>query len=221
MTACPRCAAPLDERLTEVGIAYICPKCQGRMVGMPVLRNAGASEGFLRSLWSAARREDAPRRFKCPHCSRPMSQVAAQARDGELEVDVCCPCNAVWFDRNELDRVAHEIPDSATATELPEKLNSVIWVRQGKDTLALGNITGAMVFQATFPVTVGILLTPWHFRALSTGNAALLSAGIALASGLLVLVRVRLGRSQTMAPWPLALGLIGWLLFVGYVFVTR
>ena len=32
------------------------------------------------------------------------------------------------------------------ATELPEKLNSVVWVRQGKDTLALGNITGAMVF---------------------------------------------------------------------------
>jgi cation:H+ antiporter len=33
------------------------------------------------------------------------------------------------------------------ATELPEKFNSVIWVRQGKDTLAMGNITGAMVFQ--------------------------------------------------------------------------
>ncbi|MCX5676106.1 MAG: rhomboid family intramembrane serine protease [Planctomycetota bacterium] len=122
MTACPRCAAPLDERLTEVGIAYICPKCQGRMVGMPVLRNAGASEGFLRSLWSAARHEDAPRRLKCPHCLRPMSQVAAQARDGELEVDICCPCNAVWFDRKELDRVPHEIPDSALAAELPEKL---------------------------------------------------------------------------------------------------
>ncbi|HEY7599902.1 MAG TPA: hypothetical protein VH741_08245, partial [Candidatus Limnocylindrales bacterium] len=33
------------------------------------------------------------------------------------------------------------------ATELPEKFNSLIWVRQGKDTLAMGNITGAMVFQ--------------------------------------------------------------------------
>ena len=28
------------------------------------------------------------------------------------------------------------------ATELPEKFNSLIWVRQGKDTLAMGNITG-------------------------------------------------------------------------------
>ena len=38
------------------------------------------------------------------------------------------------------------------ATELPEKINSVIWVRDVKDTLALGNITGAMVFQSTVPV---------------------------------------------------------------------
>ncbi|MDP9467711.1 MAG: sodium:calcium antiporter, partial [Chloroflexota bacterium] len=37
------------------------------------------------------------------------------------------------------------------ATELPEKFNSVIWVRSGKDTLAMGNITGAMVFQSCLP----------------------------------------------------------------------
>jgi len=45
------------------------------------------------------------------------------------------------------------------ATELPEKINSVIWVRDSKDTLALGNITGAMVFQSTVPVTFGVLLS--------------------------------------------------------------
>ena len=43
------------------------------------------------------------------------------------------------------------------ATELPEKFNSIIWLRDNKDTLALGNITGAMVFQSTIPVSVGIL----------------------------------------------------------------
>ena len=40
------------------------------------------------------------------------------------------------------------------ATELPEKINSVIWVRDSKDTLALGNITGAMVFQEHRPCDV-------------------------------------------------------------------
>jgi cation:H+ antiporter len=107
------------------------------------------------------------------------------------------------------------------ATELPEKLNSVIWIRQSKDTLALGNITGAMVFQATFPVTVGILLTPWHFRAMRSGDAALLSVAIALASALLLLATSRAGRSETITPWPLVTGLLGWTLFVAYVLATR
>ena len=64
------------------------------------------------------------------------------------------------------------------ATELPEKFNSVIWLRENKDTLALGNITGAMVFQSTIPVSVGILFTPWNLGFLST-----LSAVFALISG--------------------------------------
>ena len=44
------------------------------------------------------------------------------------------------------------------ATELPEKFNSIIWVRQGKDTLAMGNITGAMVFQSCIPTVVALAL---------------------------------------------------------------
>jgi cation:H+ antiporter len=47
------------------------------------------------------------------------------------------------------------------ATEMPEKANSVLWVRQGKDALALGNITGAMTFQATIPVALGLAFTAW------------------------------------------------------------
>jgi cation:H+ antiporter len=107
------------------------------------------------------------------------------------------------------------------ATELPEKFNSVIWVRQGKDTLALGNITGAMVFQSTFPVTLGILLTPWHFLGESAGGAALLSAGIAMLSALVLLATLRGGRGETMSPWALAAGVVGWLAFASYVLVTR
>ncbi|NJD02225.1 MAG: sodium:calcium antiporter, partial [Ruminiclostridium sp.] len=42
------------------------------------------------------------------------------------------------------------------ATELPEKFNSIIWISKRKDTLAMGNITGAMVFQSCIPVSIGI-----------------------------------------------------------------
>lgn len=66
------------------------------------------------------------------------------------------------------------------ATELPEKFNSIIWIRQGKDTLALGNITGAMVFQSSLIPALGITLSPWELSplALTSGILALLAAAI-------------------------------------------
>lgn len=75
------------------------------------------------------------------------------------------------------------------ATELPEKFNSVAWTLKGKDTLAIGNMTGAMVFQSTFPVSVGLLFTPWKVEGM-----ALVSAVLALLSALIVLGVVMSGR---------------------------
>lgn len=50
------------------------------------------------------------------------------------------------------------------ATELPEKVNSILWIRRRKDTLAVGNLTGAMVFQGTLLPALGLLSTPWRAR---------------------------------------------------------
>ena len=66
------------------------------------------------------------------------------------------------------------------ATELPEKVNSFFWVREGKDALALGNISGAMVFQSTIPVGIGLVFTDWSLD----GNAVL-SVGLGVAGGIL------------------------------------
>ncbi|MGZ8621361.1 MAG: sodium:calcium antiporter [Solirubrobacterales bacterium] len=73
------------------------------------------------------------------------------------------------------------------ATELPEKVNSFFWVREGKDSLALGNITGAMVFQSTIPVGIGLIFTDWEL----SGNAAV-SVALGLAGGLLAFWALRL-----------------------------
>jgi cation:H+ antiporter len=59
------------------------------------------------------------------------------------------------------------------ATELPEKFNSFVWCQQDKDTLAVGNMTGAMVFQSCWPVSVGLLLTPWQLTQEAMVNVAL------------------------------------------------
>lgn len=80
------------------------------------------------------------------------------------------------------------------ATELPEKANSILWIREGKDTLALGNITGALVFQSAVPAAIGIAFTPWEL-----GGSALLAAAAALAGGLVALSTLRLRRRFTAA----------------------
>jgi cation:H+ antiporter len=75
------------------------------------------------------------------------------------------------------------------ATELPEKVNSFFWVREGKDALALGNITGAMVFQSMVPVGIGLIFTDWELN-----WHAVLSIGLGLAGGLLAYESLHLGR---------------------------
>ncbi len=90
------------------------------------------------------------------------------------------------------------------ATELPEKFNSIIWMRDCKDTLAIGNIAGAMVFQSTFPVSVGILMTNWVLwdPARPESLYALLPAIFALLSGAYFLILNSLGvriRSRILA----------------------
>ena len=67
------------------------------------------------------------------------------------------------------------------ATELPEKFNSVIWIRKGKDTLAVGNITGAMVFQGSVITAIGILMTEWHLDAAAFITVALTFASVGIA----------------------------------------
>ena len=68
------------------------------------------------------------------------------------------------------------------ATELPEKFNSIIWVRQGKDTLAMGNITGAMVFQSCIPTAIGVVLAAGAWTITQESLVTFASAGIAFVS---------------------------------------
>jgi cation:H+ antiporter len=86
------------------------------------------------------------------------------------------------------------------ATELPEKFNSVIWLRDNKDILAIGNITGAMVFQSTIPVSIGVLFTPWQLDFLSAP-----AAGFAIASGI-VFLRFLLRKAPLKAFYMLGAG---------------
>ncbi len=103
------------------------------------------------------------------------------------------------------------------ATELPEKFNSVIWVREGKDTYAIGNITGAMVFQSCFPVTIGVLLTSWHLD-LSSSTDVLMAASIfiALLSASIMFLRAT---ATELKPSALLLGGAFYVVFIALVLI--
>ncbi|MFB6079905.1 MAG: sodium:calcium antiporter [Haloferacaceae archaeon] len=101
------------------------------------------------------------------------------------------------------------------ATELPEKFNSVIWISRGSDTLALGNITGAMAFQGTLPVTLGIVFTSWNLT-LQWGTAGFLNAFsvvLALVGGAILYLRARNADDGSMSPRPFLLGGLLYALF--------
>ncbi|TAL89709.1 MAG: sodium:calcium antiporter [Candidimonas sp.] len=100
---------------------------------------------------------------------------------------------------------------SPVATELPEIMNALIWVRQGKERLALANISGAMMIQVTIPSSLAIFMTPWHLDAplLAAAAMTMLSVGFLWFS----LRRSALGVA--------ALSSVGvlYLVFIAFVFV--
>lgn len=99
------------------------------------------------------------------------------------------------------------------ATELPEAANSLIWTKDGKDVIALGNVAGAMVFQSTIPVTIGVLLTPWQL-----GQFGTIAAIFAIASGALIWLQLRLRAKENSLPVSaLMLGGSLYVVFIGYV----
>jgi cation:H+ antiporter len=83
------------------------------------------------------------------------------------------------------------------ATELPEKINSILWIRRHRDTLAFGNVTGAMVFQGSLLPALGITLTPWEPR-----PEVLLGMGLTLAASTYLFLMLRRGH---LKPWHLTL----------------
>jgi cation:H+ antiporter len=101
------------------------------------------------------------------------------------------------------------------ATELPEKFNSIIWIRQGKDTLAMGNITGAMVFQSAIPVSVALIFAPELWVVGEGSYVAFASAGIAfLASAAIFLPMYRAGRLRGRGL------LLGGIFYVAYLVIV-
>jgi len=97
------------------------------------------------------------------------------------------------------------------ATELPEKFNSITWTIKKKDTLAVSNITGAMVFQSAIPVSIGLLFTEWHLGTTEKLNI-LFSLSMAVIAFTIVKITGRL------PSWVLICGGIFYLIYIVKIF---
>ncbi len=100
------------------------------------------------------------------------------------------------------------------ATELPEKFNSVIWISKGKDTLAIGNITGAMVFQGSVITAIGILMTEWDLT-----SAAFITVMLTFLSVGLAYWQIR--SKHKLTPYTLLSGGAFYLIFIVLVLIGR
>jgi cation:H+ antiporter len=177
--------------------------------------------GHLRAE-AAEEAELAPLRFQRLDRRAPAHPAPPRLRIVSVQVLVALACiiGGAWGFVSSVEGLASSFGLSGTllalviapiATELPEKLNSVIWVRQGKDTLAMGNITGAMVFQSAIPTSVALVFAPQMWSVAGAG-VAFASAGITfLASAAIILpmlIRCRLdGRAL----------LVGGLFYAAYL----
>ena len=100
------------------------------------------------------------------------------------------------------------------ATELPEKFNSVIWINRGKDTLAIGNITGAMVFQSSVITAIGIMMTEWRLT-----TAALLTVALTFASVGIAYLQIRFKKHLT--PGTLLASGFFYFIFIVLIFMGK
>jgi cation:H+ antiporter len=120
-----------------------------------------------------------------------------------------------------LERLAHAVDVSPLllslvlvplATEMPETLNSVLWVRARRDGLAFGNVAGAVTFHACLLGALGLAFTPWQ-----PGRLGVLNLGLTLATGLYTLGLCHDGNTRGTR---LLINALPWVAFVVLVIVA-
>lgn len=135
-------------------------------------------------------------------CTQVVIALSIMIGGAHMFVDSLSKLSSAWG----LNPLLFALLVAPVATELPEKFNSVTWTIKGRDTLALGNITGAMVFQSTFPVSMGLIFTNWEISGL-----ALISAVMAIVSSVFVLANICF--TKRLSPLTALTGVVFYLIY--------
>ena len=120
---CPRCRIRLNRMKNEHGTFFVCPRCDGRAVGIAPLRRLGTRKA-IHGLWQHARECHTKAGMPCPECRRPMVELPLSDDKPEPSLDVCARCHFVWFDPGELKQFPRS--DTPKPRQLPQKAREQI-----------------------------------------------------------------------------------------------
>jgi Zn-finger nucleic acid-binding protein len=116
---CPRCGKPLGLEQDPHGALWRCSECSGVAANLAVLRRH-LEEGVARDFWRRATQASAPSKRHCPSCDKPLREFVAAHENQSLRLDLCRPCQLMWFDPGELET----FPESkkVTPSEIDQQL---------------------------------------------------------------------------------------------------
>lgn len=141
---CPRCDVILIPT-HPTGNRYECPRCNGRLSNS---NDIGLLLSFARrNQLIRAATEASYEGLSCPFCSSPMTGVNLTHRLGEMEVDVCKPCVALWTDPGEITKLSQSTIESTASHDLgtmdPDLPLS--WQRRSESSDANGKATTGLL----------------------------------------------------------------------------
>jgi len=127
MSVCPKCNRRLLRTKTAQGFFFRCPGCDGRAVGLAVLRRA-IPPACVSRLWTKARQREGHRGQACPICRRHMQEIPVPVGKQQVPLDVCAGCQFVWFDPHEFEQFPAPPPQPKQdpRRQLPEKVREAM-----------------------------------------------------------------------------------------------
>ena len=131
MSVCPTCQKRLARAKLADKVCLRCRQCDGRLVGLSVLRQL-LPAGYARGLWLHAHGKDTGRGKCCPVCRRAMVEVPVPVGPEETPLDVCTGCQLVWFDPHEFERFPQRPTESIDRDRVPQSVREKIAVAEAK-----------------------------------------------------------------------------------------
>ena len=152
---CPRCGQTLVKSFYQGKVSYHCPQGHGRSLTLSAVRQLCGNPQFANALWRKALEAPAENGGVCPQCGHRMSLIHVIPEGHDVELDICCRCQILWFDPNELEALPSP-PPPPEKNVLPARAREILALHaienENKESSAPDNAWGFLAGVLGFPV---------------------------------------------------------------------